>query len=166
MTVSGTSDLVDFAATILDDREKAIRVRTVDGNFWLPKSQVADNGDGTFSLPRWLAEKKGLVSAPPPPEPRAWEPTGLVLDLFIIIAQEPGITAAIIGAGYGRPAWNKSEWARAHVSRLVMAGYIRQDDLSTAYHITEKGQEFYEKLARGRWPKGRRRRRPGRGARR
>lgn len=28
---------------------------------WLPKSQVEDNEDGTFSVPEWLAEENGLI---------------------------------------------------------------------------------------------------------
>lgn len=29
--------------------------------FWLPKSQVEINDDGTVTVPEWLAIKKGLV---------------------------------------------------------------------------------------------------------
>lgn len=29
--------------------------------FWLPKSQVQNNNDGTFTMPEWLAIEKGLV---------------------------------------------------------------------------------------------------------
>jgi uncharacterized protein YpmB len=28
---------------------------------WVPKSQVQNNGDGTFTMPEWLAIDKGLV---------------------------------------------------------------------------------------------------------
>ena len=28
---------------------------------WFPKSQVTDNGDGTFTMPQWLAIEKGAV---------------------------------------------------------------------------------------------------------
>lgn len=28
---------------------------------WLPKSKCEDNGDGTWSVPEWLAIKEGLV---------------------------------------------------------------------------------------------------------
>lgn len=28
---------------------------------WVPKSQVEDNGDGTFTMPEWLATDKGFV---------------------------------------------------------------------------------------------------------
>ena len=28
---------------------------------WFPKSQVTDNGNGTFTMPQWLAIEKGAV---------------------------------------------------------------------------------------------------------
>lgn len=28
---------------------------------WLPKSQVQDNMDGTFTMPEWLAKDKGFI---------------------------------------------------------------------------------------------------------
>jgi hypothetical protein len=28
---------------------------------WVPKSQAEDNGDGTFTMPRWLAKEKGFI---------------------------------------------------------------------------------------------------------
>lgn len=28
---------------------------------WLPKSQITDNGDGTYKMPEWLATQKGLI---------------------------------------------------------------------------------------------------------
>lgn len=28
---------------------------------WVPKSQVEDNGDGTFTMPEWLAIEKGFI---------------------------------------------------------------------------------------------------------
>lgn len=28
---------------------------------WLPKSQIEDHHDGTFSMPEWLAIEKGLI---------------------------------------------------------------------------------------------------------
>lgn len=29
--------------------------------FWLPKSQVEINDDGTITLPEWLAQERGLI---------------------------------------------------------------------------------------------------------
>ena len=31
--------------------------------FWLPKSQVTDNGDGTITIPQWLQQKTGIGAA-------------------------------------------------------------------------------------------------------
>lgn len=34
----------------------------IDGDqVWLPKSQVEDHGDGTFTVPEWLALERGLI---------------------------------------------------------------------------------------------------------
>lgn len=71
------SDLIDIACKVVQDREKAIAItdgteeETVDPRtgeiktrekwFWLPKSQVEVNGDGTVTMPEWLAADKGLV---------------------------------------------------------------------------------------------------------
>lgn len=66
--VSGKSDLVDVTATKRMDKEKSIALATgrldKDGReiwAWVPKSQVEDNGDGTFTMPEWLAMDKGLI---------------------------------------------------------------------------------------------------------
>jgi hypothetical protein len=69
------SSLIDIDVQIMDEREKAIAV--ADGSieatergerikwFWLPRSQIEiisrDENDATITLPRWLAEEKGLV---------------------------------------------------------------------------------------------------------
>lgn len=34
---------------------------TAEGEIWIAKSQVVDETDDTFSIPRWLAEDRGLV---------------------------------------------------------------------------------------------------------
>jgi len=39
-------------AYLIDDGEQKV---------WVPKSQVEDNGDGTFTMPLWLAKDKGFV---------------------------------------------------------------------------------------------------------
>ena len=72
------SNLVDIECKVVSETEKAIAV--VDGTeeevplggplgksvkrlkrFWLPKSQVEVNGDGTVTMPEPLAIEKGLV---------------------------------------------------------------------------------------------------------
>lgn len=54
-------ELVDLEGVVRGETENAIRL-VVDGkSAWLPKSQVEDNGDGTFTMPEWLAIDKELV---------------------------------------------------------------------------------------------------------
>jgi hypothetical protein len=54
-------ELFDLAAKIVGETEKAWRLTDGDKTEWVPKSQVEDNGDGTFTMPQWLAEEKGFV---------------------------------------------------------------------------------------------------------
>jgi len=39
-------------AYLIDDGEQKV---------WVPKSKTTDNGDGTFTMPEWLANTKGLI---------------------------------------------------------------------------------------------------------
>ena len=55
------SDLTDIAARVERESEKAWLVDDGDRKVWLPKSLVEQNGDGTFTLPEWLAKEKGLI---------------------------------------------------------------------------------------------------------
>lgn len=59
---SGKSDLVDIDATVRHRTDSAYLL-DVGGNapVWVPKSQVEDNGDGTFTMPEWLAMEKGMI---------------------------------------------------------------------------------------------------------
>lgn len=57
----GKRELYDFAAEVKGETEKGIRLFDGAKTEWLPKSQVHDNEDGTFSIPLWLAEEKGFV---------------------------------------------------------------------------------------------------------
>lgn len=61
--MSDESDLVDVEATIVHETPAAYLVDAGGPQkIWLPKSQVEyDPTDGTFAMPRWLAEEKGLV---------------------------------------------------------------------------------------------------------
>ncbi len=54
-------ELVDIGAEIKGETDKAWRL--FDGQFteWVPKSQVENNGDGTFTMPEWLAKDKGFI---------------------------------------------------------------------------------------------------------
>jgi hypothetical protein len=53
--------LVEIAAEIRHETERAYLLFDGTREVWLPKSQVQDNGDGTFTMPEWLAVAKELI---------------------------------------------------------------------------------------------------------
>lgn len=53
--------LTDIACEVRRETERAWLIFDGEREVWLPKSQVENNGDGTFTLPDWLASEKGLV---------------------------------------------------------------------------------------------------------
>lgn len=53
--------LTDIAAEIRGETDKAIRLYDGAKTEWVPKSQVENNGDGTFTMPEWLAQDKGFI---------------------------------------------------------------------------------------------------------
>lgn len=58
--------LYDFTATLLHESiyggGKAILLDCGGSkNIWFPKYLTQDNGDGTFTVPEWLAVSKGIV---------------------------------------------------------------------------------------------------------
>ena len=55
------SELFDLAAKIQGETPKAYRLFDGTKTEWVPKSQVENNGDGTFTMPEWLAKEKGFV---------------------------------------------------------------------------------------------------------
>jgi hypothetical protein len=55
------SELFDVAAEIKGETEKAYRLFDGSKTAWVPKSQVENNGDGTFTMPTWLAKDKGFI---------------------------------------------------------------------------------------------------------
>ena len=55
------SELFDLAAQIRHETKLAYLLFDGTKEAWVPKSQVEDNRDGTFTLPTWLAEKVGFV---------------------------------------------------------------------------------------------------------
>lgn len=57
---SGRSDLVDIEAKLVHQTEKAYLLKVGDREAWVPKSQVEDNGDGTFTMPEELAVEKEI----------------------------------------------------------------------------------------------------------
>lgn len=60
---SGASDIIDIAAELKVETEKAFLIDGGDGKpVWVPKSQVEYNTeDKTFAMPEWLAKEKGLI---------------------------------------------------------------------------------------------------------
>jgi hypothetical protein len=53
--------LFDFAAVLKHETDNSLFVNDGDKDFWLPKKLTEDNGDGTFTIPEWLAVEKGIV---------------------------------------------------------------------------------------------------------
>jgi hypothetical protein len=54
-------ELFDVTAEVRGETEKAWRLFDGKTTAWVPKSQVEDNNDGTFTMPMWLATDKGFV---------------------------------------------------------------------------------------------------------
>lgn len=57
----GREKLTDIAAEKRGETERAIKLFDGAKTEWVPKSQVEDNGDGTFTMPEWLAREKGFI---------------------------------------------------------------------------------------------------------
>jgi hypothetical protein len=53
--------LVDIAVAVEHVTEKAWLLTDGVTSEWVPKSQAEDNRDGTFTMPEWLAKKKGFM---------------------------------------------------------------------------------------------------------
>lgn len=53
----------DSAYLLWDGREEVKKgdTKSSELRIWVPKSQVEDNGDGTFTMPLWLAQDKGFI---------------------------------------------------------------------------------------------------------
>ena len=56
-----TDKLVDIDAVLRIERDLALLIWTGESAVWVPKSLVENNGDGTFTMPEWLAIEKELV---------------------------------------------------------------------------------------------------------
>ena len=59
--MSGESDIIDIAAEIKGETDKAWKLYDGSRTEWVPKSQVEKNDDGTFAMPEWLAMEKGFI---------------------------------------------------------------------------------------------------------
>lgn len=55
------SELFDLSAEIKGETDRAWRLSDGITTEWVPKSQVEKNGDGTFTMPEWLAKEKGFI---------------------------------------------------------------------------------------------------------
>lgn len=53
--------LIDIAAEEKGETDKAFRLYDGSVTEWVPKSQVEKNGDGTYTMPEWLAQDKGFI---------------------------------------------------------------------------------------------------------
>lgn len=56
-----TDRLIDIAAQIRGETALAYRLHDGDKTEWVPKQYVENNGDGTFTMPEWLAQEKGFI---------------------------------------------------------------------------------------------------------
>lgn len=54
-------ELFDFAAQVRAETDKALLLHDGTKQAWVPRSQVKDCGDGTFTMPTWLARDKGFI---------------------------------------------------------------------------------------------------------
>jgi hypothetical protein len=55
------SKLTDIRAELRAETERGYRLHDGRVTVWVPKSSVQDNGDGTFTMPEWLAREKELI---------------------------------------------------------------------------------------------------------
>ncbi len=53
--------LIDVAAELRHETDKAFLLSDGDKQVWVAKALVEDNGDGTFTMPEWLAIEKELI---------------------------------------------------------------------------------------------------------
>ncbi len=54
-------ELIDIACELKAETPKAFRLFDGKTTEWVPKSQVEQNPDGTFTMPEWLAKDKGFI---------------------------------------------------------------------------------------------------------
>jgi hypothetical protein len=57
----GDPRLTEIAAEKRHETDRAYLLFDGDKEEWVPKSLVEDNGDGTFTMPEWLAKKIGFI---------------------------------------------------------------------------------------------------------
>lgn len=54
-------DIIEIEAKLRRETDKAFLLYDGKKEVWVPRAQVEDNDDGTFSMPEWLALDKGLI---------------------------------------------------------------------------------------------------------
>lgn len=54
-------ELIEISAEVRGESDKALRLFDGAITAWVPKSQVHDNRDGTYTMPEWLAQEKGFI---------------------------------------------------------------------------------------------------------
>lgn len=57
----GTAKLIDIAGELRNETDRAFRIFDGRRTEWVPKSQVEQNDDGTFTMPEWLAKERGFI---------------------------------------------------------------------------------------------------------
>lgn len=56
-----SNDDIEIAAEIKHETPKAFLLFDGAREEWVPKSEVTDNQNGTFTMPEWLATEKGFI---------------------------------------------------------------------------------------------------------
>jgi len=59
--ITKASKLIDIAGEVRAETQKAFQLYDGKRTAWIPKSQVEDNADGTFTMPEWLAKNSGFI---------------------------------------------------------------------------------------------------------
>lgn len=59
--MSTSSKLIEIAAELKHETERAYLLYDGTCEVWVPKTAVENNGDGTFTMPEKLALDKGLI---------------------------------------------------------------------------------------------------------
>lgn len=54
-------NIIEVEADLRHETSLAFLLFDGDTEAWVPKSQVENNDDGTFSMPDWLADKIGFI---------------------------------------------------------------------------------------------------------
>lgn len=58
---SSGQTIIDISGELRGETERALRIYDGKKTEWVPKQYVEDNGDGTFTMPVWLATEKGFL---------------------------------------------------------------------------------------------------------